>query len=205
MWNGNFCVWILLWSLALFLASKVTLVYEDQWAWREGRFYSACTIASQRKQCSLLYYAKKKSASDTLDADSDEGSGNAFSSHCFKWTLLNVQETEVRPAACRSVVLLFCSTHTIQIELSHTARLTSSLMLLVGCSSMRRISAAGVTKGSKIILCLWVISSRFGSDAYLLPQSSHTNSFEFMVETPGLDTILGHFESKLVWIYLWTI
>lgn len=90
MWDRNFCVWILLQSLAFFLATKVILVYEGQWPWREGPFYSACTIPSQRKQCSLLYYMKKKIASDPSDADSDEGSGNAFSSHCFKQTLHNV-------------------------------------------------------------------------------------------------------------------
>lgn len=112
-------------------------------------------IPSLGKQCSLLYYMQEKTASDTSDADSEEVSGSTFSSHCFKWTLLNVQETEVRPAACRSVVLLFCSTHTIQIELSHTARLTSSLMLLVGCSSLRGISAAGETAGRKLILYHW--------------------------------------------------
>lgn len=45
------------------------------------------------------------------DADLEEGSGNTFSSHCFKWTLLNVQEPEASPAACRSVVLFSYSPH----------------------------------------------------------------------------------------------
>lgn len=132
----------------------------------------------------------EKIASDTSDTDSDEVSGSTFSSHCFKRALLSVQETEVWPVVCRSVVLLFCGTHTIQIELSHTARLTSSIMLLVGCSSLEGISAAGVTAGRKFILYHWVIRSRFGSDAYVLPQSPHINYFKFMVENPGLDTIL---------------
>lgn len=85
-------------------------------------FNSACTIPSLRKQCSLLYYMKKKIASGTSDADSDEGTGNAFSSHCFSQILRNVQETEIRPAACRSIVLLFCSMHTNRVELHSKAQ-----------------------------------------------------------------------------------
>lgn len=46
------------------------------------------------------------------DADLEEGSGNTFYSRCFRWTLLNVQEPEASPAACRSVVLFFYSPHT---------------------------------------------------------------------------------------------
>lgn len=61
---------------------------------------------------------------------------------------------------------------------------------------MRRISVAEGTTGDKSVVHLWVISSRFGSDAELLPWSSHINDFKFMVETPDLDTILVHFDSE---------
>lgn len=53
----------------------------------------------------------EKITSDNEDADLEEASGNTFSSLCFKWTLLNVQEAGARPAVCRSVVLLFYSPH----------------------------------------------------------------------------------------------
>lgn len=57
----------------------------------------------------LSVLCAEKITSDIEDADLEEGSGNTFSSHCFKWTPLNVQEAEARPVACKSVVLLFCS------------------------------------------------------------------------------------------------
>lgn len=85
-------------------------------------FISACTVPSLRKQCSLLYYMKKKIASGTADVDSGESTGNAIASHCFSWILCNVQETEIRPAACRSVVLLFCSMYTNRAELHSKAQ-----------------------------------------------------------------------------------